>query len=170
MFFAAAKPFVWTEEHVRLCLMAGEQAAVAARGVSLLQSARDAETRYRGLVNDVEGIVWEADAQTLKPTFVSEQVEGWLGYPARQWIEDERLWMSVVHPDDQRRVGLEIREKFQSVEPWQSEFRVLSKDGRELLVARSWSRPKRASVTREDETRRNSDKETELVQVARPSG
>lgn len=82
LFFAAAKPFVWTEEHVRLCLMAGEQIAIAARGVSLLQSARDAEMRYRGQVNDVESILWEADPKTMRPTFVSDQIEQWLGYPA----------------------------------------------------------------------------------------
>ena len=163
LFFGAAKPFVWTEEHVRLCLMAGEQAAVAARGVSLLQSARDAESRYRGLVNDVEGIVWEADAQSLQPTFVSEQVEEWLGYPARRWIEDERLWMSVVHPDDQRQVGLEIREKFKSVEPWQSEFRVLSKDGREFWL-RVLVTPETRVVTRENEAGETVS-ETKLVRL-----
>ena len=134
LFFAAAKPFVWTEEHVRLCLMAGEQAAIAARGVSLLQSAREAETRYRGLVNDVEGIVWEADAATMRPTFVSDQIEEWLGYSAQQWIEDERLWLSVVHAEDRRRVSEQILANIQSTQPWQSEFRALSKDHREMYL------------------------------------
>lgn len=134
LFFAAAKPFVWTEEHVRLCLMAGEQISIAARGVSLLQSARDAETRYRGLVNDVEGIVWEADAETMNPTFVSDQIEEWLRYPAVQWLENRRLWLRVVHPEDRRRVAREVRENFRSHLPWQSEFRALSRDNREFWL------------------------------------
>lgn len=134
LFFAAAKPFVWTEEHVRLCLMAGEQAAVAARGVDLLQSAREAESRYRGLVNDVEGIVWETDATTMRPTFMSDQVEEWLGYPASQWLTDDRLWLRVVHPDDRRGVNAQVLENFDSTEPWQCEFRALARDHRELWL------------------------------------
>ena len=163
LFFAAAKPFVWTEEHVRLCLMAGEQAAVAARSVSLLQSAREAEIRYRGLVNDVDGIVWEADAASIKPLFVSDQIEEWLGYSAQQWIEDERLWLSVVHPADRRRVSMEVLANFQSSEPWQSEFRALARDGRELYL--------RVLVTPETRVtqRENADGETvtttELVRL-----
>ena len=134
LFFAAAKPFVWTEEHVRLCLMAGEQIAIAARGVSLLRSAREAETRYRGLVNDVEGIVWEADPQTMRPTFVSDQIEEWLGYPAAHWLENPRLWTRIVHPDDRHRVAQEFCENFSSKEPWQCEFRALSQGNREFWL------------------------------------
>ena len=134
LFFVAAKPFVWTEEHTRLCLMVGEQAAVAARGVSLLQSARDAETRYRGLVNDVDGIVWEADASTMRPTFMSEPIENWLGYPASQWLTDARLWLRVVHRDDRRRVHSHVLKNFDSIEPWQCEFRAFSSDKREFWL------------------------------------
>ena len=133
LFFAAAKPFVWTEEHVRLCLMAGEQAAVAARGVELLQSAREAEARYRALVNDVEGIVWET-GERLRLAFVSEQIEGWLGYPAAQWLEDSRLWLRAIHPEDRRRVGAELRENLALPASWQIEFRALSRDGREMWL------------------------------------
>ena len=145
LFFAAAKPFVWTEEHVRLCEMAGEQASIAARGVGLLQSAREAESRYRALVNDVEGIVWEAESHeaqgqgvevqpVLRPTFVSAQVEEWLGYPAQAWIGDPRLWLRVVHPEDRRRVGAALRENAAALVPWQTEFRALAHDGREMWL------------------------------------
>ena len=134
LFFAAAKPFVWTEEHVRLCLMAGEQAAIAARGVELLQSARETEARYRALVNDVEGIVWEAEAAPPRLSFVSEQVEQWLGYPAQDWLDDTRLWLRVVHPEDRKRVGAELRDNLGSTSPWQTEFRALSRDGREMWL------------------------------------
>ena len=163
LFFAAAKPFVWTEEHVRLCLMAGEQIAIAARGVSLLQSARDAEARYRGLVNDVEGIVWEADSDTMRPTFVSDQIEEWLGYAAAHWLENQRLWLRVVHPEDRRRVSREIRHNFRSSLPWQSEFRVLAHDGSELwLRVLVTPETRQVSVQNEDGT---TETRTELVRV-----
>ena len=134
LFFASAKPFVWTEEHVRLCCKVGEQAAIAARSVGLLRAARAAEARYRGLVNDVEGIVWEADAATSRPTFVSHQVEAWLGYPAQQWLHNPRLWLAVVHRDDRRRVRSQVLRNLDSTEPWQCEFRALAKDNREFWL------------------------------------
>ena len=160
LFFACAKPFVWTEEHVRLCLMAGEQIAIAARGVSLLQSAREAETRYRGLVNDVEGIVWEADAHTMRPTFVSDQIEQWLGYGAAQWLENPKLWLRVVHPEDRRRVAREVRANFSSNQPWQSEFRALAQDKRELWL-RVLATPETRTVTSETD----GETRAELVRV-----
>ena len=163
LFFAAAKPFVWTEEHVRLCGLAGEQIAIAARGVSLLQSARDAEMRYRALVNDVEGIVWEADPDTMRPTFVSDQIEEWLGYPAAQWLDNERLWLRVVHPDDRRRVSQEVRENFQSDQPWQSEFRALSRGNRELWL-RVLVTPETRQISAENEDG-ETVKQTELVRL-----
>ncbi len=163
LFFAAAKPFVWTEEHVRLCLMAGEQIAIAARGVSLLQSARKAETRYRGLVNDVEGIVWEADADSMRPTFVSDQIEEWLGYPAAHWLDNERLWLRVVHPEDRRRVFGEIRENFRSNAPWQSEFRALSQGNREFWL-RVLVTPETRTVSVVNEAG-ETETRTELVRV-----
>ena len=163
LFLAAAKPFVWTEDHVRLCSMAGEQAAIAVRGVNLLQSAREAEARYRGLVNDVEGIVWEADAASMQPTFVSDQIEEWLGYPVEQWLSDQRLWLCAVHPEDRRRVSLHVLEHLCSTEPWQCEFRALAKNGREL-----WLRVLVTPETRQTTTQGENGEavtQTELVRL-----
>jgi PAS domain-containing protein len=56
--------------------------------------------QFNSLVNNIEGIVWEADAQTFKFTFVSNQAEVLLGYPARQWISEPTFWKDHLHPDD----------------------------------------------------------------------
>jgi diguanylate cyclase (GGDEF)-like protein/PAS domain S-box-containing protein len=130
LFFASDRPFVWTENLMRLCLMAGEQAAVAVRGVDLLRSAKDAENRYRALVNDVDAIVWENDTQTMRPTFVSQQAVAWLGYEIEKWLDDPKFWLQLVHNDDRARVFTEVKEKVQLQEPWQFEFRAVSADGR----------------------------------------
>ena len=59
-----------------------------------------AQQRFRDLVNAVEGIVWEADARTLRFTFVSEQAERVLGYPVQQWLSEPAFWKNHIHPDD----------------------------------------------------------------------
>ncbi|RYG69653.1 diguanylate cyclase, partial [bacterium] len=130
LFFASERPFVWTENYIRLCLMAAEQATVAVRGVDLLKSAKDAEKRYRALVNDVDAIVWENDTIAMRPTFVSQQAAAWLGYAPEKWLEDPQFWLQIVHEDDRRRIIEEVKTKLQLTEPWQCEFRALTSDAR----------------------------------------
>jgi PAS domain S-box-containing protein len=134
LFFAAERPFVWTEEHVRLCALVGEQALVAVRGVRLLEQAHAAQERYRTLVNDVDAIVWEADGAMMRLTFVSQQIEEWFGFPREKWLSDAEFWLSVVHPDDRASVVAEMRQKFRSRAPWQIEFRASSAEGKQLWL------------------------------------
>src|SRR5262249_23210859 len=55
--------------------------------------------KYEDLVNSVDGIVWEGDADTLSFTFVSKRAEKILGYPIEEWLE-EGFWVKHLHPDD----------------------------------------------------------------------
>ena len=123
LLFASEKPFVWTEEHQRVCLMVAEQTGVAARGVRLLHGTREAEARYRSLVNDVDAIVWEVDALSQGPTFVSEQVENWLGLSSKTLRADSKAWLRLVHPDERRRILDEIEGHKADRTPWELEFR-----------------------------------------------
>jgi PAS domain S-box-containing protein len=58
------------------------------------------QQRFRDLVNSVEGIVWEADARTFQFTFVSEQAERVLGYPAERWLTESDFWKDHILADD----------------------------------------------------------------------
>src|SRR5439155_5952330 len=59
-----------------------------------------AQQRFRDLVNSVEGIVWEADAETFVFSFVSAEAERILGYPAERWLREPTFWKDHIHPDD----------------------------------------------------------------------
>jgi two-component system sensor histidine kinase/response regulator len=78
------------EERERL--LAGDRAARA--------EAVAAQHRFRDLVNSVEGIVWEADAETFAFSFVNEQAERILGYPIERWLNEPTFWKDHLHPDD----------------------------------------------------------------------
>src|SRR5262245_25399915 len=43
------------------------------------------EQKYKTLIQSIDAIVWEADAQTFEFSFVSEQAEQLLGYPVECW-------------------------------------------------------------------------------------
>ena len=60
-----------------------------------------AQQRFTDLMNSIEGIVWEADANTLQFFFVSNQAQRMLGYPVDHWLRDPNFWKDHnIHPDD----------------------------------------------------------------------
>lgn len=61
---------------------------------------RTAERRFRDLVGSLDGIVWEADAMTVRFTFVSEQSARILGYAPEEWLADPTFWEDRIHPDE----------------------------------------------------------------------
>jgi PAS domain S-box-containing protein len=55
--------------------------------------------RFRNLVDSIDGIVWEAEAETFTFTYVSRQAERLLGYPQEEWYQPG-FWIDHIHPDD----------------------------------------------------------------------
>jgi PAS domain S-box-containing protein len=87
------EPGALTAEHVAAMQMAGHLAAIATQNVLLIERERqlravaeNSEHRFRNLVQGLDAIVWEADAATLRYTFVSPQAEALLGYPVAEWL------------------------------------------------------------------------------------
>jgi PAS domain S-box-containing protein len=94
------------------------------------EDIRASEKKYISLVNSIDGIVWEADAQTFEFSFVSEQAERLLGYPAARWIEDPGFWSSHIHEDDRGQVIDSCIKSTQAKEPHTLEYRMVAADGR----------------------------------------
>src|SRR4051794_35761715 len=65
------------------------------------QTLRASQQQYEQLVNSIDGIVWEADADSVSFTFVSPQAETILGYPASRWTTEPTFWQDHIHAEDQ---------------------------------------------------------------------
>jgi len=52
------------------------------------------------LINSLDAIIWEADANTFQFRFVSPQAERILGFPPEQWTTEPDFWRKHTHPDD----------------------------------------------------------------------
>ncbi len=63
-----------------------------------------AEERQRRLVDDVDAIVWEAEAGSWHYTYVSHRAENMLGYPVSQWLTEPDFWVRHIHPADRSQV------------------------------------------------------------------
>lgn len=82
------------------------------------------------IISSVDGIVWEADADTFQFTFVSPRAERLLGYPTSQWVEEKDFWFKHIHPEDRGYV-----EEYFNLRSWENrgqefEYRMLTADGR----------------------------------------
>src|SRR4051812_44903734 len=46
------------------------------------------ERRYHELVASTRAVPWEADPESLRPTYIGGQIEHLLGYPVDDWYRD----------------------------------------------------------------------------------
>jgi PAS domain S-box-containing protein len=93
-----------------------------------------ARERYEALVQAVDGIVWEADADTLQFTFVSDAAERILGYPTRAWLDDRDFWVRNIHPDDRDAAVAYCRAETRQKRNHTFEYRMLAADGRTVWL------------------------------------
>jgi two-component system cell cycle sensor histidine kinase/response regulator CckA len=100
--------------------------------------ARDAEHRFRDLVEGVSTVVWEGDAATFRCTYVSPQAEQLLGYRVSEWTTGD-IWRTLIHPDDYDLVIAECTASTMAGRDHVLEFRAVRSDG-ELVWLRDFVR------------------------------
>lgn len=60
----------------------------------------ESRNKHKSLIQSVEGIVWEADAQTFKFSFISNQVQSILGYTPDEWLKEPDFWSKHIYHED----------------------------------------------------------------------
>jgi two-component system cell cycle sensor histidine kinase/response regulator CckA len=110
----------------------------ACRDLSLREQAEkaraEAEAKYRMLVEHVNAITYIAEIGIDgKWYYVSPQVESILGYTPEEWLQISHRWAGLIHADDLATVTA-AEEASKLGEPFQAEFRMKRKDGREVWL------------------------------------
>jgi PAS domain S-box-containing protein len=94
-----------------------------------------AEAKYRTLVEQVNAITYIAEiGMDGQWYYVSPQIESILGYKPEEWLAISHKWAEQIHPDDLPIVKA-AEEASERGEPFQAEFRVKRKDGREVWLS-----------------------------------
>jgi PAS domain S-box-containing protein len=93
-----------------------------------------ARRRFQELVNSIDGVIWEADARTLRRTFVSDQALRLLGYPVQRWLDEPAFWRDHLHPDDRDSVFDRCASSARALEDHDVEYRMVASDGRAVWV------------------------------------
>jgi PAS domain S-box-containing protein len=112
-----------------------ESAEVGRQKDRLVEELRDAERRYRSLVERLPAIVYRARLAVRAPwLYISPQVEAILGFSVREWIADPGLWFEQMHPDDRdQAIAAEQHTKLTGA-PLNSEYRLIAKNGRVVWI------------------------------------
>jgi len=106
---------------------------LAAREVMARAEAAASERRFAGLVQDLDAVVWEADA-TWRFSFVSDRAEAILGYPVALWLADPQLFERHIHPDDREGTLALFREAAARGRNSSFEYRAVAADARTVWL------------------------------------
>ena len=93
------------------------------------EQAQRSEARYRDLVNGLDSVVWEADAQDFRVRFVSNRAEQVFGYSLAEWAGSSQIWKKLIHPDDFNRVIAECKQALREERDHDIEYRAVTRTG-----------------------------------------
>ena len=85
--------------------------------------------RLRALLADLDAVIWEADADSSRFTFVSQRAWDMLGYPPKLWIDEPSFWADHLHPDDREHAVAEFMAGITDARAHDMEYRFLHRDG-----------------------------------------
>jgi diguanylate cyclase (GGDEF)-like protein/PAS domain S-box-containing protein len=94
-----------------------------------------AEAKYRTLVEQLPLVTYiDALTPTATSLYASPQAEAMLGYPVDEWLADPAFFAKILHPDDRERVLALVDECNRTGRPFESEYRLIARDGRTVWI------------------------------------
>jgi len=85
--------------------------------------------QYQSLLQAVEGIVWEADAESLQFSFVSNKAAHILGYTPEDWLSDPDFWKNHIYPEDREYATNFYRSQTSTSISHSFDYRMIKADG-----------------------------------------
>ncbi len=115
------------------------------RAISLL---READVRYRALVEQIPAIVYvDVVDESMSTSYVSPQITTLLGVTPEEYIADPDCWYKHLHPEDKERALAEYLRGRDAGESFTFEYRLVANSGSVV-----WFRDSAAVISNEDGT------------------
>ena len=122
--------------------------AAAVHNAVLHDEFREAQERYRVLVENLPAITYVDLAGSGDPIYVSPQIVELMGIPAAEWLDGFNGWERRMHPDDRHTIA-DYKRTVETGEPYSASYRMQGLDGR-----MRWFRDDAAAVRDEHGTPR----------------
>jgi PAS domain S-box-containing protein len=99
------------------------------------QQLQESESRYRDLVEKTSAVIYnDAANENSSALYMSPSIKALLGYTAEEWLADPAMWTRLLHPEDRQRVLAQHLRTNKTGKPFQSEYRLLHRDGSVVWV------------------------------------
>ncbi|MEP6758607.1 MAG: PAS domain-containing protein, partial [Actinomycetota bacterium] len=96
---------------------------------------RDAEQRYRAIVEHVPAAIYlDRPDGNMETIYMSPQIADIAGVSPEDWVADPTLWLSLIDPEDRATVEASYRLAVAAHEPWRTEYRIHTPDGRTVWI------------------------------------
>jgi len=112
----------------RCCRIYGATQDVTERK-RIQESMMASRNKLNSLVQTVDGIVWEAEADTYRCTFISDQVEQVLGYKPETWLRNSHFWKQHIFEEDRARTARYCKEQVRLGNNFEADYRMIKADG-----------------------------------------
>ncbi|MDX5338654.1 MAG: PAS domain-containing protein [Cyclobacteriaceae bacterium] len=89
----------------------------------------DEQVKNKSLIENLDGIFWEADANTFDFTFISSQVEKITGFSVDEWLSEPQFWKNHIHPEDRENAVNFCHLETQKLEDHEFDYRFITKTG-----------------------------------------
>jgi PAS domain S-box-containing protein len=103
--------------------------------------------RFADLLQQVDALIWEADAATFELSFVSRRAVRLLGYPLEAWFAEPEFWLRRLHDDDRAAALVVCRAVAEDGEDRSLEHRMVAASGRMLWFRTEVHRSRESGVS-----------------------
>jgi PAS domain S-box-containing protein len=91
---------------------------------------RQSEHRYRQLVESAQVVLWRGAVSTAAFSYVNQEAEQLLGYPAARWTGTPGFWVDHLHLEDRAEVQRYCQAAARDLGPQRFEHRMIAADER----------------------------------------
>ena len=92
------------------------------------------QSRFKSLIDTIDGIVWEYNIETSTSTFISKKVENILGYTVEDYMNNPTFWEDHIYPEDREfALGIShiVNKKYTNHD---YEYRMVTKNGKVIWI------------------------------------
>ena len=90
------------------------------------------EQRLRELIEGAQIVLWRADGDGSRCSYVNREAEARLGYPVERWLSEPTFWLDHIDPEDRQTVRDGCAAAVATGRAHDIEHRMRTADGREL--------------------------------------
>ncbi|MFN3942346.1 MAG: PAS domain S-box protein [Flavobacterium sp.] len=97
------------------------------------QEIRNSQAKITSLIATVEGVVWEGNPKSYTPTFISDKVESFFGYPKELWSNQSNFRESIMVEEKEKALK-DYMFNVERLEKFDLEYAIKNQNGEKIWI------------------------------------